>query len=48
MLIFACSPLLRAQTGCGDSPEPPTLVLALVGSAGALATAVRGRFRARR
>jgi len=28
---------LRAQTGCTDSPEDPTLVLALVGGAGALA-----------
>lgn len=29
---------LRAQTGCDDSPEDPTVVLALVGSAGAIAT----------
>lgn len=28
---------LRAQTGCTDSPEDPTVVLALVGGAGALA-----------
>ena len=28
---------LRAQTGCDDSPEDPTIVLALVGGAGALA-----------
>jgi len=28
---------LRAQTGCDDSPEDPTLVLALMASAGALA-----------
>jgi XrtJ-associated TM-motif-TM protein len=48
MLIFACVPLLRAQTGCDDSPESPTLILALVGSAGAFLAAVRGRFRARR
>jgi XrtJ-associated TM-motif-TM protein len=28
---------LCAQTGCTDSPEDPTLVLALVGSVGAFA-----------
>ena len=32
---------LRAQTGCDDSPEDPTIVLALVGGAGALAASVR-------
>jgi len=26
---------LRAQTGCVDSPEDPTIVLAMVGGAGA-------------
>ena len=32
---------LRAQTGCDDSPEDPTIVLALVGGAGALAASLR-------
>lgn len=32
---------LRAQTGCTDSPEDPTIVLALVGGAGALLASVR-------
>jgi XrtJ-associated TM-motif-TM protein len=32
---------LRAQTGCTDSPEDPTIVLALVGGAGALVASVR-------
>lgn len=32
---------LRAQTGCDDSPEDPTIVLALVGGAGALVASVR-------
>jgi XrtJ-associated TM-motif-TM protein len=42
-LIFGFSLLvgfaipLRAQTGCVDSPEDPTIVLALVSGAGALA-----------
>ncbi len=39
---------VRAQTGCTDSPENPTAVLALVGSAGALFSTVRTRMRARR
>jgi XrtJ-associated TM-motif-TM protein len=39
---------LHAQTGCTDSPENPTVVLALVGSAGALFSAVRARVKARR
>lgn len=32
---------LRAQTGCDDSPEDPTIVLALVGGAGALLASMR-------
>lgn len=36
---------LRAQTGCDDSPEDPTVFLALVGGAGAIATTL---FRLRR
>jgi XrtJ-associated TM-motif-TM protein len=37
-----------AQTGCTDSPENPTVVLALVGSAGGLFSMVRARVKARR
>jgi XrtJ-associated TM-motif-TM protein len=36
-LILAAALPLRAQTGCDDSPEDPTIALALVGGAGALA-----------
>jgi XrtJ-associated TM-motif-TM protein len=39
---------LQAQTGCTDSPENQTVVLALVGGAGALFSAVRARVKARR
>ena len=46
--VLAVPMFVRAQTGCDDSPEDPTLVLALVASAGALVTAARARFRARR
>jgi XrtJ-associated TM-motif-TM protein len=37
ILVLAAALPLRAQTGCEDSPEDPTIVLALVGGAGALA-----------
>jgi XrtJ-associated TM-motif-TM protein len=42
-LIFAVAPALRAQSGCDDSPEDPTIVLALVGGAGALIAGLRAR-----
>jgi XrtJ-associated TM-motif-TM protein len=38
----------HAQTGCTDSPENPTAVLALVGSAGAFFASARRRLKARR
>jgi XrtJ-associated TM-motif-TM protein len=46
-MMLVAAPL-RAQTGCTDSPENPTVVLALVGGAGALFSVVRSRIRARR
>jgi XrtJ-associated TM-motif-TM protein len=46
--LFAVAMPLHAQTGCTDSPENPTVVLAVVGSAGALFSAVRARMKARR
>jgi XrtJ-associated TM-motif-TM protein len=39
---------LHAQGGCVNSPENPTIVLALVGSAGAVLASVRTRIKARR
>ena len=48
-IAVMCIPaLVRAQTGCDDSPEDPTLILALVASAGALVATARARFKARR
>ena len=45
-LMLAAALPLRAQTGCDDSPEDPTIVLALVGGAGGLAAGLlRSRFR---
>ena len=41
LMLAAVAFPLRAQTGCDDSPEDPTIVLALVGGAGALAASVR-------
>lgn len=46
-LLLAAAPL-QAQSGCADSPENPTLVLALVGSAGGLFSTVRARMKGRR
>jgi len=43
-LFTACAPLY-AQGGCVNSPENPTAILALVGSAGAFLVAARGRLR---
>jgi XrtJ-associated TM-motif-TM protein len=47
-LVLLIALPLHAQTGCTDSPENPTLVLALVGGAGALFSAVRARMKGRR
>jgi XrtJ-associated TM-motif-TM protein len=47
VMLLVAAPLY-GQTGCTDSPENPTVVLALVGGAGALFSAVRARIRARR
>jgi len=44
-LTLAAAIPLRAQTGCDDSPEDPTVFLALVGGASAIATTL---FRLRR
>jgi XrtJ-associated TM-motif-TM protein len=43
LLAFAVALPLHAQTGCTDSPENPTVILALVGGAGALLTRLRRR-----
>jgi XrtJ-associated TM-motif-TM protein len=46
MLLIAAP--VYAQTGCTDSPENPTVVLALVGGAGALFSSLRLHLRSRR
>jgi XrtJ-associated TM-motif-TM protein len=47
-LLFAVVLPLHAQGGCTDSPENPTAILAVVGSAGAFVASARARIRARR
>jgi XrtJ-associated TM-motif-TM protein len=47
-LLFMVALPLQAQTGCDNSPENPTVVLALVGGAGAMFSIVGTRLRARR
>jgi XrtJ-associated TM-motif-TM protein len=53
MVVCLGASVARAQggneiTGCVNSPENPTAVLALVGSAGAGAAMLRGRLAGRR
>ena len=44
-LLLAAALPLHAQTGCDDSPEDPTIILALLGGVGALITSLRARSR---
>jgi XrtJ-associated TM-motif-TM protein len=48
MFLLSLAVPLHAQSGCTDSPENPTVILALVGSAGALFLSIRARLKARR
>ncbi|SNS23530.1 XrtJ-associated TM-motif-TM protein [Granulicella rosea] len=48
-LVILIAPLAaHAQTGCDNSPENPTIVLALVGGAGAAFTSLRARLGRKR
>jgi XrtJ-associated TM-motif-TM protein len=47
-LLFTVALPLHAQDGCTNSPENPTAILAVVGSAGAFFASVRSRIKARR
>lgn len=47
LLVSAALPL-HAQEGCVNSPENPTAILAVVGSAGAFFVSVRARIKARK
>jgi XrtJ-associated TM-motif-TM protein len=46
-LMLAITLPLCAQSGCDDSPEDPTIVLALMGAAGAVVAGVRAARRSR-
>jgi XrtJ-associated TM-motif-TM protein len=49
LVLLLCVALpLHAQNGCTDSPENPTAILAVVGSAGAFFATARVRIKARR
>ena len=41
LLMLAIALPLRAQTGCDDSPEDPTILLALVAGVGAFVASAR-------
>ncbi len=47
-LLLCVALPLHAQTGCTNSPENPTAILAVIGSAGAFFASARMRIRARR
>jgi XrtJ-associated TM-motif-TM protein len=47
-LLFSVALPLHAQVGCTDSPENPTAILAVVGSAGAFFATARARIKGRR
>jgi XrtJ-associated TM-motif-TM protein len=47
LLLFVAHPL-HAEDGCENSPENPTAILAVVGSAGAFLASARARVKARR
>jgi XrtJ-associated TM-motif-TM protein len=42
--VLAVAVPVYAQSGCLNSPENPTVILALVGSAGGALVSLRGRF----
>jgi len=46
--IMAVALPLHAQDGCVDSPEAPTAILAIAGSASAFLMIARARFNARK
>jgi XrtJ-associated TM-motif-TM protein len=46
--MLAIPALAHAQGGCTDSPENPTVVLALIGSVGAFVGSARIRIKSRR
>jgi XrtJ-associated TM-motif-TM protein len=48
LAVLALPLAAHAQSGCTDSPENPTVVLALVGSAGAFFANARRRISVRR
>ncbi len=48
LFVVAAALPLHAQGGCFDSPEDPTIALALIGSAGIIFTTLRNRRRARK
>ncbi len=47
VLLIAVTPAF-AQNGCVNSPENPTVILALVGSAGAFLASARSHFGRRK
>lgn len=47
LVLFGVCGVMYGQTGCANSPENPTAILALVGSAGAVVASGRARWKSR-
>ena len=47
LTVLACAAPLYAQTGCEDSPESPTVVLAAIAAAGGCFSILRARLGSR-
>ena len=48
VVLLTLTKVAQAQTGCTDSPENPTAILAVVGLAGGIVSSAIPRWRARR
>lgn len=48
LTVLACAAPAFAQVGCEDSPESPTVVLAMVAVAGGCFSVARAQFGSRR
>jgi XrtJ-associated TM-motif-TM protein len=47
MILAVASTVAHAQSGCDDSPECPTIVLALLGSVGVGIAVLRSRIKSK-
>jgi XrtJ-associated TM-motif-TM protein len=48
LFLFVTLPMRAQSSGCTDSPENPTAILAVLGGAGALFASARAQIKSRR